>query len=256
MNKKWSLLHASGIGKREYNDDFVLTSTLSASRRRYFVLVACDGVGSNPGSGACAKAVSEISVKCAEEYVKGRGTHRALDNFDAREFAKALEEKVSILNGSADHSTTACVIIFDKDSLICAWAGDTRAYYLDIDGALQRITPVDHHDDDGRLTRFITGDGYVESGFEFVAFRILPSVPLVALIAITDGIHGRCSFDDLRRLLAYLTNSPPQNQDALDDIVSLFLDKFVDDNYSIAIFLRILRSGYLHRLNKGANLFG
>lgn len=248
MSEKWSLIHASGVGKREYNDDFVATKTFSASRRRYFVLVACDGVGSDPGSGVCAEAVSLLSADVTETFIKERGTHRTLDDGDAEQLARVLETQIALLDGSPNHSTTICTVVFDGESLVGLWAGDTRAYCIDVDANLVRLTQEDHHDDEGRLTRFVTGDGHIEGGLERAVVRIPREAPLAAVTAITDGVHGACSFEDLRQLLGYLAHSQPHSERTLDQVLREFLGQFMDDNYSIAIFLRRLRKGYVNRL--------
>jgi len=256
MSAGWSLLQASGNGTREYNDDFVAAVGVTAAKRRYFILVACDGVGSNPGSGRCAEAVSGISVETAKLFLKARQSRRRLSNEDGKHFACELEKSLCSLALGSELSTTACIVIFDKEALICVWAGDTRAYFLDINGAFECVTTTDHHDDEGRLTRFIDGDGHVEGGFATNSIEIAYKSPLVALALMTDGIHGACSTEDMRNLLSYLAFYPPTGDLELQEVLTEFLGSFASDNYSIATYLQRLRHGLQKRLEKGMDSLG
>lgn len=236
--RRWVQLDSSSLGNRAGNEDIVMVSTCRYSKKRVSVLIACDGVGGRPGGGKCAKAISLAVRVVVERYLRKRRSARALDGEDAKRLTLRLHHLW--IRGIDDASaTTLALVLFDRCErkkgykIITIWAGDSRAYLIDSKGELRKLTN-DHHDAEGRLTSFFTGDGraHGEIGSLCVTLKGFPCVICIT----TDGVHESCTPDELKNFLLYCVNQGIRTREDLTIELSNFLRYNLSDNYSMILF--------------------
>lgn len=249
MNAK-TTVSTSNRGRKATNEDFVKTFNYDGfTHKRFTVLIACDGVGGEPGGQTCARAVGKAVLYRVRQYLLKRGVRKyALTLEDA----KALAQNLQVLNiespreGSA---TTLSLLLLVRRSdreeekrggrnVIAIWAGDSRSYLLSRSGDSYQLTD-DHHDSEGRVTAFYRGDGRVYGDLGVVQQRV---DGLCAACTTTDGVHDYCTEDELYHFLLYSIDQQLQTSDRLSEELTHFLQENLSDNYSMALTYRPLSS--------------
>jgi serine/threonine protein phosphatase PrpC len=248
--QRWFILKASSTGPRALNQDYVAGMSMKVGRRRFYILVACDGLGSVPGSEVCARQAGAAGKASVVQYAYNRRSSRSLSETEVPDFAKSIEVGLGNLNGDANLLTTFCVAFFERQALLCAWAGDTRAYILDPDARMVRAAVRDHHDVEGHLTRYVKGNGVIEGGLECNYLRFDSNMSAVCVL--TDGVHGCCTERELNDFLLYVFTGNVKSDDNLLSALTNFLGQNIKDNFSIALFRSNLRPGLIKRLAMGA----
>lgn len=157
------------------NEDAVAVGALDAGA----VLVVCDGVSSTAGSAEASSAAAAAAVAHLQSALAGAGGDAAGQPDDAT-VAMALQEATGVAQDAAasvadgvseaeravarqagppSSTFTAAVALERPDdgslSLAVAWLGDSRAYWLDAEGA-QLLTQ--DHEVAGSLVRWIGAD--------------------------------------------------------------------------------------------------
>lgn len=239
---RWITLCCSRLGKRDLNQDFASTTTLSFHGRRVEVLVLCDGVGGIPGSELCARRVGEAIGVMIKNYLKSRRSRRSLDHNDAK-ILKIHLENLSIDPTPAGSATTIAIGIFErtqrsgKSGIIALWAGDTRIHLIEQRGRSYQLT-TDHHDEEGRLTSYIRNDGRLSGG---LGAKFFSSESPCALYATTDGVHESCRLDELAAFVMYCVYHQTKSHEVFSENIERFLGENVSDNFSAAVIYRLLR---------------
>lgn len=239
---KWVGIVSSNCGRRKSNDDFVAIRTYYHKRRRITALIACDGVGSRPEGKACAIAMGKESLQIIESYLRHRHSGKTLNNNDAKRLASRLSN-LNIKGITNSSATTLVLALVDhrrrksEHNIIVLWAGDSRAYILDIKGQAIQIS-LDHHDDEGSLTCYFTGDGRLYGEIEATHYSLKNS--LHAIWVTTDGVHAHCQPEELNHFILYCISQRFHDSDNLTQMLSEFLSDTMSDNFSLALLYQSL----------------
>lgn len=232
----WQVVTSTHRGSKSENDDFALAEIHRARRGRYATLCVCDGVGSFPGSGKCAQAVGRAMTTILSKMLLRR-KRSSLDAFRLRnQVATELRShipKKSPSDATTPLATTLAAGIVDRNSLLTIWAGDSRIYLLNEEGQLLLATK-DHQDEQGRLSRWVQGDGQIAGRLEANSLRF--SSRPVAVCATTDGVHEHCQREELRQFLLYCVLSGVRDSQKLQNDLQAFLNVNVCDNYSLSLW--------------------
>jgi serine/threonine protein phosphatase PrpC len=238
---RWVELATTNDGTRKSNEDFVDRVKWYGKRRRVTLLVACDGIGSRPDASACARGVGRAALEHAVRFLKRRNSTRALGPSDATKLAKRLRN-LKVTGVKEGSGTTFVLSLFDHKrhragySLVTLWAGDSRAYLLDSSGGLHQLTS-DHQSDERRITRFYDGLGRVRGGDVDASFYEVSSAPR-AICLTTDGVHERCSPNELREFMLYCITRKPRTEPQLSHYLTGFLARNIGDNYSMSLMYK------------------
>lgn len=237
---RWIRLASSKSGERHRNEDVVATHTIPRRGGGIDVIAVCDGVGSRPEALECAQSVAQAAVRRTTKYLAARG-HGALKPEDAR-ILRDLLSRIRVRGISKESATTLTLVLFERKPHragyggLAIWAGDTRASLLEASGKLQSLTR-DHHDEEGRLTCYVMGTGRVFGSLEHSFFS--SGSPCV-LYVTTDGVHERCSLDELRSLGLYCMDHGVRSDKVFSKILTQFLAENISDNFSAVIVYRLL----------------
>ena len=252
MRKPWLAIMASEPGKRDRNEDAAVIRTWNIRRRRYYVMAMSDGVGSLPGSGDCANEVVSGAATSAELFVSERKTRRPLSSAEGSNFAFVLERHFAEhCRGAQNQAATLALALFGYRSALVAWAGDTRVYALHEDGSLRIITD-DHHDAQGRIIRYVRGDGYTEGGIQE---RQYDMEGVIALLGTTDGVHESCSHGELRGFVLYCMFHQIVEPEILKRELHDFLFDNLSDNASMALIYQPYSAKRLATLSRMTKTF-
>src|ERR1044072_8513947 len=229
--KHWLTAAATEQGPRRENDDHVAVSTWKHKRKRYHSIVICDGIGSLAGSGTCSSRTASLATNAAKDFVSSRKSARPFGCLDESKLVDQLYGAFSDCLELKNQGTTLALVLFNDRSAIVAWAGDSRIYALMADGALNQVTS-DHLDADGRIVRYVSGDGRILGGLET---RLLDMKRVVALIGTTDGLHDCCSRDEFREFIVYSITGQGVGADSFKSDVIAFLGRNISDNTTIGL---------------------
>lgn len=208
-------------------------------------LVACDGVGSRPNSSVCARAVGEAALRRVRLHLQHRPPGNVLSPRDAEQLKQQLQT-LTLNHVSPTSATTFVMILFDHRrtrsgyNLIVLWAGDSRIHLLDMAGQTQQLT-TDHHDEDGRLTAYFSGDGRVLGTLD-TRHYVVEGSPL-AICATTDGVHEHCQPQELCEFLLYCVQHQVRGEEQFSAWLSGFLNENISDNYSAALLYHRFANG-------------
>jgi PPM family protein phosphatase len=169
----------SVINKRTTQQDVAY-----AGRR---LCVVCDGMGGHANGAEAAQAAvgvfahSDVALDVA-----------ALDDLVAEANAAVIELSGE---GYRNPGTTLVAVVAEPDGSAVngVWVGDSRAYIVDADGAVTRVTE-DHSDFYGGLTRCLGDHGHTVSA-EPDRFRVEVGSGLRILLC-TDGVSGPLTQND------------------------------------------------------------
>jgi serine/threonine protein phosphatase PrpC len=247
----------SNRGRKATNEDFVKTLNYdNFTLNRFTVLIACDGVGGEPGGQTCARAVGKAVLYRVRQYLLKRGVRKyALTLEDAKTLAQNLQvlniesPLLNIESPQEGSATTLSLLLIVRRSdreeekrggrnVIGIWAGDSRSYLLSRSGDSYQLTD-DHRDSEGRVTAFYRGDGRVCGDLGVVQQRV---DGLCAACTTTDGVHDYCTEDELYHFLLYSIDQQLQKSDRLSEELTHFLQENLSDNYSLALTYRPLSS--------------
>jgi serine/threonine protein phosphatase PrpC len=229
--RPWSIVSATEQGSRPENDDQIAVATWKHLQRRYYSMAICDGVGSITGSGACARRIAARAIVATEAFVVSRTSARPLHPSEQRAFSDHLTTSLADADGPPSQATTFALTVFSDRSGFFVWAGDSRICALNDAGYLVQVTR-DHHDQEGRIARFVRGDGTVVGGLET---RYLEMDDVRAVLGTTDGIHDSCSREELRSFLVYCMAGRVADAETLQSDVRAFLSQNISDNATIGI---------------------
>lgn len=228
----WIVLAASRRGKRAANDDFAASGLVRARRRAFVVAAICDGVGSRPGSGQCAAEVGQACIDTTRQYLRRHRPTSPLTRKDASGLLRRLTSLSSCVNGHADQATTVAMTVSDNRALLALWSGDSRAYWLDAQGRLLTLTQ-DHCGQDRELTSYVRGDGILAGPLSYT-FQQLPRHG-VCLCLTSDGVHGACTYSELRSFLLWCVSRRIGDNESLAEALDTFLRNNAADNYSMCL---------------------
>lgn len=240
---KWIKTLCSEVGKKKENQDFVAARSFRSHRRKIDVLIVCDGVGGHLGGSQCSKAIGEAVLGVVEKYLSRRKSGRSLDKEDANLLGQRLAS-LPITNAPKDSATTLALALFDRKngksghSIVTAWVGDSHVYLFEIADAGKQLTS-DHHDEEGRLTRYITGDGRVHGGLEI---RHFTANSPYGICLTTDGVHEKCQLSELYNFLLFCIDHRVTSDGRFSEAMTLFLGDNIDDNYSAVLLYHPLSS--------------
>lgn len=238
---------ASEPGKRERNEDAAVVRTWNVRRRRYYLIAISDGVGSLPGSSDCANEVVWGASTSAELFVTQRKTRKPFTSGEGSNLAFVLERHFAEqCRGAQNHAATLALALFGYRSALVAWAGDTRVYALHEDGSLRLIT-VDHHDAQGRIIRYVRGDGLTEGGIQE---RQYDMKGVIALLGTTDGVHESCGHEELRHFVLYCMLHQIVEPETLKRELHEFLIDNLSDNASMGLIYQACSPRRLVALSK------
>lgn len=237
-DKKWELAAFSLIGSRERNEDRLVHFVEWAdSKTPVSIFIACDGVGGESGGAECAEEVIKAAWLKIKHLLSDHGIALLKKTRGA---LLARELKNLTINGSVSGATTLVVLLFSIRRFrngyrsAVAWAGDSRAHIVDIDGKYIQLTR-DHHDEEERLTAaYVAKNGNCEGDVEVRHF-LMPQCPL-AFGVTTDGVHGKCTEEEFRSFLAWCLLQKKLDNDIFAKAAEKFLNKNISDNLS-AVFL-------------------
>ena len=122
--------------------------------------------------------------------------------------------------------------------MVTAWVGDSHIYLFEIDRSGKQLTS-EHHDEEGRLTRYITGDGLIHGGLEIQ--HVISDSPY-AVCLTTDGVHEKCQPDELYNFLLFCVDHRVTSNGHFSEAMTLFLGDNIDDNYSAVLLYHPLSS--------------
>jgi serine/threonine protein phosphatase PrpC len=129
-----------------------------------------------------------------------------------------------------------------------AWAGDSRAHLIDKQGNYLLLTQ-DHHDEVGNLTSaYATPDGRCRGDLDVRNF-VFAHRPL-ALGVTTDGVHGKCTEEELRCFLSWSLLQRDMESKSFGDAAENFLENNLSDNLSAVFVMR--RIGLPEKILRGA----
>lgn len=240
LSQHWKLLSFSLIGKRETNEDRLESFFQWPDERTPIcVLIACDGVGIRDGGAECAMAVSQAIRDKLEELLSTHGL--SLLKKSHNRLLKESLQQISI-DPTRTGATTMVALIFcarrfwNGYHCVVAWAGDSRAHLVDNQGHYQLLTH-DHHDEEGHLTAaYVTPEGCCRGGLDVQSF-VFAHRPLAVGIT-TDGVHGKCTEDELRCFLAWSLLQYDLDGKAFGDAAENFLEDNLSDNLSATFMSR------------------
>jgi serine/threonine protein phosphatase PrpC len=238
---QWIKTLCSEVGKKDSNQDFVAARSFSSRRRKIDVLIACDGVGGHEGGAECSAAVGNAVLNAVENFLARRKSDRALDKKDLDQLRKRITS-LPPTNAPEGSATTLALVLFDRQkgrlgySMVTAWVGDSHIHLLEVAGSSRRLTN-EHHDDEGRLTHYVTGSGRVHGGLEM---GLVTSKSLYAICLTTDGIHEKCRPEELYNFLLYCIDHKIREERSFSEAMTLFLGDNIDDNYSAVLLYRPL----------------
>jgi PPM family protein phosphatase len=232
-------------GRRELNEDSVLTVTLSDERRLFAV---ADGMGGH----AAGEVASAMALDVLQEAMEnGLSLEASCQLANERVYAESESDV-----GKQGMGTTLVVILVDGDQYEIANIGDSRGYEITADGVRQ-ITE-DHsfvaeavrrgHDEadamqsryKDALLRCIGTSAEVEVDI----FGPFSADRDVAVLLCSDGLYKTLSADDMRELFAGLDDLEETTQ----ALVSAAYDAGSDDNISVVLaeWGRVPRESELH----------
>lgn len=228
----YKVVTASEIGLRRENQDSVAAAFLRS--RGTAIAICCDGIGSLPDAGDCARAACRSALHRLRRYLAEYCLKRSIKEADAG----ALRHRLSTLalKGIPPQSgTTIALGVMQGKRVIVAWAGDSRVYVVQNDGCLRQLT-ADDHDASGSITNFVLGTGAVELRTCYTLF----SVPPVAMFATSDGVHESCTIDELRRFVLHCVEAGIVDNARFRKKLEEFLGQNISDNYSMVLWYRAL----------------
>jgi len=114
---------------------------------------------------------------------------------------------------------------------LIAWAGDSRIYALLSNRTMSQLTE-DHLNERGEITKFIRGDGVIPGGVQVRQFNM---DQVLAVAATTDGIHDRCSFEELRLFITYCVSNRLRDPAIIVGEMLAFLGANISDNVTLAL---------------------
>ena len=237
----WVRMKTTDPGKRLDNQDFVAISTVHLKRRRLSLAICCDGVGGRPGGRECAAAVGLAVQNETETYFVRRRSRKQIGMFDMHALVDRLG-RLCLQSSDPESATTMLLVVFDHRPgnngyhILVVWAGDSRAFLADKSGRFQPLTD-DHHDDEGRITTFFSGDGQLNGK---LSAKLVFNPEPVALAATTDGIHGGCTTSELHFFLLGCVERMVTDENRLAEELKWFLGGNISDNFSIALIYKPL----------------
>ena len=236
----WKINSVTNIGKRKKNQDFIISKQIQKDYRIIDIHVLCDGIGQFSQSGLCAKYAAEGIVNLIQIYFGKRKSKGKLDKTDLIELEKIIKQRLSIKNINEVAGTTMVATIIDRNiengkiNFIYLWSGDSRLYFKETNCKLVQLT--NDHVEKGEINKPITSSinergqiiGNLEGGFV--------STENFQYVALTsDGIHDRCSRNELQDFLDYISNFiKPRNKRVEEDLLH-FLYHNKSDNLSLIL---------------------
>ena len=225
------LASESIAGRRPYQEDAVLTETLSDGR---IVVAVADGMGGHAAGEVASAEALESLVEALED---GETLEGAFHLANRRVHSRAREP------GKQGMGTTLVVMVLDGDAYHVANVGDSRGYLLDGIG-IRRITrdhsfvaeAVEHGQSEEEakasqwkdaLTRSIGTDTEVEVDV-FGPFSVEQDS---AVLLCSDGLYK--VMDDERIRALYVQSGGPTG--AAQSLVATALEDGSDDNISVAV---------------------
>ncbi|MFC1575562.1 protein phosphatase 2C domain-containing protein [Gemmatimonadota bacterium] len=225
------LAKESIAGQRPYQEDAVLTETLSDGRT---LVAVADGMGGH----AAGEVASALALETLTEALEGgQSLTDAFTLANQRVFDKAKEP------GKQGMGTTLVAMVIDGAEFTVANVGDSRGYLLSADG-IRQITEDHSFVAEGlkrgkaeaemlaskwkdALTRSIGTEGAVEVDL-FGPFSLEPET---AVLLCSDGLYKTLTDSDLWDL--FVSSGGPRG--ASQTLVSTAFDRGSDDNISVAI---------------------
>lgn len=220
--------------RHHHNEDAVAVAELEVGG---VGAVVCDGVSSTPGSAEASAAAAEAALAVMVEA--GRDPDLEVEPVllaatdAARQAATNAPDEGS---GSAGPPSSTFVAALARPrggavQIDVAWLGDSRAYWVDLEGALQLT--VDH-EQDGSLTRWLGADGDLLPP-EGVSFTFNRSG---LLVVCSDGLWRYADPPrELHALIGRLIKHGADNDLKLgQELVRHAIDGGGHDNISVALW--------------------
>ncbi|APH70040.1 protein phosphatase 2C domain-containing protein [Aquibium oceanicum] len=243
---RWVTASFSHTGTRECNDDAVCVRRITATKRRYGLLIVADGVGSIAGSGQLARRICDIVPTFVEKYLLSRYTKRDIAPGEIADLAHAIKMGLNNTdNLEMLCSTFACAIV-GRRTVAIYWAGDSRIYALYEDGRVLQASE-DDVDINGALTRYVKGDVGVVGNLNG---RIITADHLQLIAVATDGVYQSCTKQELTSFLLYLASNPDILKKHLASDFEAFAGGNISDNATMAVLaspkhtLRVKRAAH------------
>lgn len=246
--KSWLIGSASLRGSRSCNEDYALASSWKFGRDSYYLISVSDGISQMAGSAECSRLAVESCLNAATSYVASRKSRHPFILKSCAGFKKHFTNGLRSMDAAANQGATVGLVVFTYKAALLGWAGDSRIYALMADGSLCQLT-TDHHSPAGDITSFVRGNGEVIGGLH-VKYTSMKEV--VALIGTTDGVHERCSHEELRQFILYLIYSRMIGSDEVKEELEKFLGENLADNATLCIAHRQLSNRRVIRMAKRA----
>ena len=222
----------SNKGKRQVNQDFILTQSINPDS--YLYLVA-DGMGGYESGGMAAKIVAEsiLTYLRTVQYVDNQELQRGVNKATLAIRQQQIDKMGATIGG----------VILDSDNVIAFWAGDVKVMHYKNNRLLFESTShtlMDEMINNGSITdterllkykhvvtRSVTGD-IKRNQIDYVAINGLDSDDL--LVICSDGVHN---IYDARQIQQFL-NTSDSMEEAFRRIDNKLKEE-ADDNYSVIV---------------------
>ena len=230
----WTNIAFTNIGKRSNNQDFFCVKSIKSRRKKFFVMLVCDGVGGRPNGAECSLAVGNKIISVVVSYLLKRKSHRTLGDNDAVRISKLLSE-LSPLEAPQVGRTTASLMIIDQKehkagyTCVSIWAGDSRIYSIEQSGLCKQISH-DHYNEEGHLSVVFGGDGKLHG---LLSHTVLYSKAPLAYVVTSDGMNSQLT-GLFKFFFACIFHNISDNG-LFESKAKKYLGSLVSDNYSITM---------------------